>query len=62
MVTNVQLIDACGQGAREQAEWHKAKSPDLTEARLADFRAGYSQGWRAAISYLKLHGHLNVAQ
>jgi hypothetical protein len=61
-MTNVQLIDACAKSAQEQVEWHKARMPALTTERLEDFRSGYADGWRAAVSYLKLHGALKVTE
>ena len=59
-MTNVQLIDALPKVAQEQVDWHKARAPHLTTERLEDFRAGFADGWRQAITYLKLHGALKL--
>jgi hypothetical protein len=59
-MTNIQLIDALPQIAQEKVDWHKARMPSLTPERIEDFRAGFADGWREAIAYLKLHGALKI--
>jgi hypothetical protein len=49
------LIAYHDQSLKEQLAWHKAVSPHLTEKQLDDFSAGFSDGWRKAISAIKLH-------
>jgi len=59
-MTNVQLIDAGLQALADQVAWHRANNPKLTDQQLADFSAGFQDGWRKAVSHLKLHGALKL--
>ena len=59
-MTNVQVIDAALQSKADQIAWHKANNPKLTAEQLAAFEAGFADGWRKAVSYLKLHGELKL--
>ncbi len=61
-ISNVQIIDAMVQCRREHEQWRQAKTPGLTNAMSLANTAGFDSGWRAAISYLKLHGALETTE
>jgi hypothetical protein len=52
------LAKWCDEELDDQIAWHKARNPQLTDARLDDYRAGFQQGWHKAFAHLKLHGWL----
>lgn len=43
------------QALADQITWHKANNPKITEQQLRDFEAGFGDGWRQALSAIKLH-------
>ena len=47
------LLDA---SEREAIAWHESNTPNLSADKIAAFRAGFQQGWRAAIGTVKLLG------
>ena len=58
-ISNVQIIDAMAQCRADHKKWVdgvKRIEPFKLEANLA----GFDAGWRAAVSYLKLHGALKT--
>tara|TARA_Y100000310_G_C20135605_1_gene557875 strand:- start:312 stop:542 length:231 start_codon:yes stop_codon:yes gene_type:complete len=61
MLSTIQTIDFGRQALTEALtaarNWHRARGSHITEDRLQDFSAGFSQGWREAIATLKLHGY-----
>jgi hypothetical protein len=58
MLSTIQTIDFGQQALTAARIWHRSRlGPGLTEDRLQDFSAGFSQGWGEAIATLKLHGY-----
>lgn len=48
------------QEMKDAIAWHTAKQSIATDKDRLAFTAGYEQGYRAALSALSLHGHLQI--
>lgn len=57
-MTEIELVNALDNASENQMAWHKARNPALKPQRLSDYASGFGDGWRAAVSYLRMHGGL----
>ncbi len=57
-LTNSQVVSAQVQISRDQIEWAKTRTSDRRE--LIGYEAGIAAGAREMLSFLKLHGYIEV--